>query len=99
MNELMQIREIMRNRGVICSLEQFQSAVNVIFHKYVSQVYDELHRVMWKSLLKQFEVSVADCLLRHQALPNSLRVLDVGCGTRLVSNSLLKTELGSRINS
>jgi 2-polyprenyl-3-methyl-5-hydroxy-6-metoxy-1,4-benzoquinol methylase len=99
MNELMQIREIMRNRGVICSLEQFQSAVNVIFHKYESQVYDELHRDMWESLPKQFELLVADCLLRHPALPNSLRVLDVGCGTGLASDSLLKTELGSRISS
>src|SRR5437016_1865905 len=99
MNELMQIREIMRNRGVICSPEQFQSAVNVIFHKYESQVYDELHRDMLESLPKQFELLAADCLLRHPGLPNSLRVLDVGCGTGLASDCLLKTELGSRISS
>ena len=94
MNEFPQIIEIMQKHGVKGSAEQFQSVVNVTFHKYESEVYDELHRDMWDSLPKQFQLLAADCLLKHPLLPDSLHALDIGCGTGLASDCLLKTDLG-----
>jgi SAM-dependent methyltransferase len=99
MNGFVQIAEIMRRRGASCSPEQFQSAVNVTFHKYESEVYDELHQDMWQSLPKQFQLLAGDCLSHQAHLPNSLHVLDIGCGTGLASDCLLKTDLGRRIGS
>lgn len=83
--------------GATCSLDEFQQAVNLIFHNVESEVYDEIHEHMWLSLPRQFELLTADIL--SVAPERELKVLDIGCGTGLSSELLLRTPLGSRIRS
>ena len=94
----MQISQIMKRHGVSCTAEEFHSWVNLTFHKFESDVYDDLHQDMWQSLPRQFSLLIDDLVASPSALPNSLRVLDVGCGTGLASDSLLRTPLGARVH-
>jgi len=90
---------IMERRGAACSPREFHDAVNVTFHNFESEVYDHEHRDMWESLPQQFELLIADCL---QFLPEdkrNLRLLDIGCGTGLAVESILRSAMGGRIQS
>src|SRR3954447_14591084 len=92
------LSEMMRKHGVTCTPEEFHAAVNIAFHKYESEHYDEGHRDMWDSLPTQFSLLTGDCL-RQIGLPARMNALDIGCGTGLASDCLLRTELGKRIAS
>src|SRR5689334_18584067 len=87
--------EIMGRHGVRCTAEEFHSAVNITFHKLESEQYDELHHDMWESLPRQVSLLAEDCL--RGGMPESIRMLDIGCGTGLATDSLLKSPLGGRI--
>jgi ubiquinone/menaquinone biosynthesis C-methylase UbiE len=99
MDEFAHIAKIMRDHGATCSVEDFHSKVNLAFHKYESEVYDQLHQDMWVSLPEQFQLLVNDYIATKPALSGSLNVLDVGCGTGLASCCLLKTQLKRNICS
>jgi 2-polyprenyl-3-methyl-5-hydroxy-6-metoxy-1,4-benzoquinol methylase len=86
---------IMRRHGVQCSAAEFHAAVNVVFHRFESEVYDQLHRDMWESLPYQIALLAEACL--RQDVPGRLHVLDIGCGTGLAADSLLRSALGPRI--
>lgn len=85
--------------GVKCSLEQFHEAVNLAFHKHESEIYDDIHKVMWDSLPQQFDLLVRDALHAVKLPDGALRMLDIGCGTGLASDSMLRTPLAPRIAS
>ncbi len=89
--------KIMERHGVRCSPEEFHAAVNVTFHQFESEVYDEEHRDMWDSLPREFGLIAGDCLQQGVPASASLRMLDIGCGTGLASDSLLNSALGTRI--
>jgi len=93
------ISRVMSRYGASCSPEEFHAAVNVTFHNFESEVYDQLHSDMWTSLPQQFALLVDDCIREHRGLPEKIRVLDVGAGTGLASDCLLRTALGPRITS
>jgi 2-polyprenyl-3-methyl-5-hydroxy-6-metoxy-1,4-benzoquinol methylase len=93
------IVDVMKRYGARCTAEQFQSAVNVTFHNFESQVYDALHQDMWDSLPRQFSLLVDDCMHRYRNAPAKMRVLDVGAGTGLATDCLLRTAFGPRIAS
>jgi 2-polyprenyl-3-methyl-5-hydroxy-6-metoxy-1,4-benzoquinol methylase len=95
-NPLAHLDEIMRRRGVRCTAEEFQAAVNVTFHRFESEHYDQLHQDMWQSLPAQIALLAGDCL-QHGA-PESIRMLDIGCGTGLATQSLLQSPLGPRVS-
>jgi SAM-dependent methyltransferase len=99
MEEFGQFAEIMKRCGATCSPEDFHAAVNVTFHKWESRVYDQLHRDMWESLPEQFVLLVADYQKTVSGLSESLHVLDVGCGTGLASDCLLRTDLANQVSS
>ena len=99
MNELSRLAGIMSRRGAHCTPEEFHAAVNVTFHKYESEVYDTLHQNMWESLPQQVELLADDSLKAAPALAGNLRLLDIGCGTGLATDCLLRTPLGSRVTS
>ncbi len=90
--------EIMRRRGATCTAEEFHAAVNVTFHNLEAEVYDEIHRDMWESLPQQFAFLAQDSLsvLRDK---RELAMLDIGCGTGLASDSIVKSAVGPRIAS
>lgn len=92
------LRPIMRRCGAQCSDAEFHAAVNVTFHEHESEVYDQEHTDMWSSLPAEFNRLAEDCL-RSGEVPAELCLLDIGCGTGLATDCLLKSPLGSRIRS
>jgi 2-polyprenyl-3-methyl-5-hydroxy-6-metoxy-1,4-benzoquinol methylase len=95
---LLPVMEIMRRHGVTCTPEQFHAAVNVTFHNFEAEEYDALHRDMWESVPPQIELLIQDCapVFRDR---DKLTVLDIGCGTGLASDSVLRSSLGPKIGS
>ena len=93
------VAEIMARHGARCTPEEFHAAVNVTFHNYESEVYDQEHAEMWDSLPRQFSLLVDDCLASDSAPSSPLRMLDIGSGTGLASSCILKTALGPRVKS
>jgi 2-polyprenyl-3-methyl-5-hydroxy-6-metoxy-1,4-benzoquinol methylase len=97
-DSLAPVKTIMNKHGVRCSPEAFQTAVNVTFHNFEAEVYDREHADMWESLPREFARLADDCteiVKCHQ----DLHLLDIGCGTGLATDCLLKTHLGRKIKS
>ncbi len=93
------IRGIMDRHGARGSPEEFHQSVNVLFHDFESEIYDQGHRDMWESLPRQFELLAGDWLRRDPHAPAEIRLLDIGCGTGLASDCLLKTAIGGNIKT
>src|SRR4051794_22182770 len=76
---------LMHAKSVTLAPAEFHQVVNLTYHRFEANVYDEDHREMWESLPIQFALLIKD-LLRQEAMPpQNLRVLDIGCGTGLGS--------------
>ena len=90
------IANAMRRCGAVCAPDVFHNAVNVTFHECESEVYDEIHSDMWESLPSQFDLIVTDCV-EAGAAPDEVLLLDIGCGTGLATDSILKSLIGPRI--
>ena len=99
MNVYEPVIAVMRRHSCTCSPEEFHAAVNIAFHEYEAEVFDEIHKDRWQLVPKQVELLVDDWLAKCARVPEYLNVLDVGCGTGLASDSLLKTRVGHRIRS
>jgi len=99
MNVYEPVIAVMQKHRTTCSPEQFHAAVNVTFHEFEAEVYDQEHQDMWESVPKQVELLVSDWLAKCPRAPDSLRALDIGCGTGLASDSLLKSRVGSKVRS
>ena len=91
------ILPILEKHGSSVSVEEFHRQVNIHFHAAESRVYDRVHREMWDSLLPQFQLLAQD-ILPFTSPARNLRVLDIGCGTGLSTDLLLKTALGRIIS-
>lgn len=89
----------MERHGGQSTLAEFHHAVNVTFHEFESEVYDREHADMWGSLPRQFALLVDDWLAADPAPPARIRLLDIGCGTGLATDSLLKTRAGAAVES
>jgi 2-polyprenyl-3-methyl-5-hydroxy-6-metoxy-1,4-benzoquinol methylase len=88
----------MEKYGATIPPDQFQQQLNIIFHRHESRVYDDIiHRSMWESLPRQFDLLADDLRRLTIDLPERITVLDVGCGTGLASDLLLRTVIGPRI--
>lgn len=87
---------LVKKTGSTLSPKEFQNAVNVIFHDVEANYYDSLHQNMWQSLQEQIDLLVEDLLSKNE-LPNNLSLLDVGCGTGLSTQLLLRSKLGPHI--
>ena len=89
----------MARHGARCTTGEFHSAVNVTFHDFESEVYDQEHADMWGSVPEQVALLVHDCAGSDPDGGRPLAVLDIGCGTGLASHSLLQSALGPRVKS
>ena len=88
----------MERHGVTCAVEVLQQHVNEVFHDMESDVYDVIHQEMWHSLPVQFDLLAAD-VLAQVPLTGPLRLLDVGAGTGLSSELLLRSPMGKAIGA
>ncbi|MBV8833222.1 MAG: class I SAM-dependent methyltransferase, partial [Acidobacteriaceae bacterium] len=80
-----------------CTPLEFHRLVNVTFHNYESEVYDQVHCSMWESVPEQFGLLLEDCPeLKHSS--SKLKVLDIGCGTGLASFCIIQSVLAGRID-
>jgi SAM-dependent methyltransferase len=89
----------MKRHGSSCSPEEFHAALNLVFHEFESETYDRAHAHMWETLPAQFALLVEDCLLSCPEPPREIHLLDIGCGTGLAADCLLRTAIGARIKS
>jgi 2-polyprenyl-3-methyl-5-hydroxy-6-metoxy-1,4-benzoquinol methylase len=94
---LASIFPLLEKYAVPCSVEEFHQAVNVTFHKRESAVYNQIHHAMWESIPEQFTLLIEDYFSKYPQPGSSLRMLDIGCGTGLASNSVLATRLGAYV--
>jgi SAM-dependent methyltransferase len=90
---------IMQRHGARCSPAEFLASINLIFHEFESEVYDDAHAHMWEILPPQFSLLVDDCLQCPPGLPPEIRLLDIGCGTGLAADCILQTAIRPRIKS
>lgn len=97
LDPLAPVAEICERHGVKCSAAEFHAAVNVAFHRFESEDYDNLHADMWQSLPIQVNLLAGDAL--QAGAPDRIHMLDIGCGTGLATDCLLRTALSQRIES
>ena len=90
------IQEVLDRHGSRATPEEFRQIVNVVFHRYESAQYDQLHRSMWESLPATFDFLANT---GRDFVGSQSRLLDVGCGTGLSTSLLLNTSIGPRIAS
>ena len=96
---LRSIAPIMNRHGVKCTAEEFHAAVNVTFHEFESEVYDQEHSDMWASLPRQFGLLVDDYFQTYPVPSGEFRLLDIGCGTGLATQCILGTHFQGKISS
>jgi SAM-dependent methyltransferase len=92
------IKKIMERHGASCRPEEFHTAVNVTFHNFEAEVYDQEHSDMWESLPREFDRLASDCA-EATRVNDELNLLDIGCGTGLATDCLLKSGIGTKIKS
>ena len=79
------------------SPEGFHDIVNVVFHNHEAIVYDKIHSDMQQSLLQQIDLLVSDLKQNSDFEHQNLTLLDIGCGTGMSTETLLKTKIGNQI--
>lgn len=90
---------LIKTTGSLLAPQKFQERINVVFHNYEADQYDQMHLDMWESLQEQINLLVDD-LFKYEAIPSkNLCLLDIGCGTGLSTQILLNSKLGSHIDS
>jgi ubiquinone/menaquinone biosynthesis C-methylase UbiE len=90
------IEALIRSKGGNVSASEFQRALNVYFHDVEATCYDDLHRAMWDSLPPVFDQMVAEVEPRA-ATTSRWTLADIGCGTGLATELVLRTTLSARI--
>ncbi|WP_165066844.1 class I SAM-dependent methyltransferase [Paludisphaera rhizosphaerae] len=93
---LSRIATLHQSKGGAVTLEEFQAAINLIFHDIEATVYDVVHRRGWIDLPREF-----GRLARAAGLGagrRGLRLLDVGCGTGRGTALILRSPLGPRVS-
>ncbi|MES2922362.1 MAG: class I SAM-dependent methyltransferase [Verrucomicrobiota bacterium] len=83
------LNTLIRSRGGKITPAEFQKIVNVVFHDVEAASYDRLHLEMWHSLAPVFGL-LADRVAFHFSSARDIVLTDVGCGTGLATEMLLK---------
>jgi ubiquinone/menaquinone biosynthesis C-methylase UbiE len=79
------------------TVEKFQERINIVFHNHEATHYDKMHLDMWQSLEEQIQLLINDLFLNIN-VKNSLKLLDIGCGTGLSTQLLLQSKIKSHIS-
>jgi len=90
---------LLKKTGSTLSPDKFHERINIVFHDFEADNYDEMHHDMKESLQQQIDLLVADLFTSNPPRSKKLSLLDVGCGTGLSTQILLNSELGDYINT
>ena len=91
------LEPLVKKKGMINSVQEFHNIINVLFHDIEAKYYDVLHESMWQSLPVVVKIFM-DVILKNELLQlDGIKMLDIGCGTGLCTDLVLKTVLGSYI--
>ena len=93
------LKPLMEKKSAMTNLKTFHNKVNVVFHDVEAKYYDIIHKDILQSSSSQVELVVEEILGNSDNPLKRFRVLDVGCGTGLMTDILLNTKLGVRIDS
>ncbi|SHO64482.1 class I SAM-dependent DNA methyltransferase [Algoriphagus zhangzhouensis] len=91
------LNPIIRKTQSRLSPEEFHHVVNVVFHDFESEDYDQIHKDMWEVLLQQFNLLTSDFSASMEG-KTKITLLDIGCGTGLGTELFLATELGKKVD-
>jgi len=91
------LRPLMAAHGATIEPPVFFAAVSRAFHGCGAQSYDTQHRQMWQSLPDQFQHLVSDLLQQLPPPNHRMSALDIGCGTGMSAELLLRTRMGAFI--
>lgn len=90
---------LLKKTGSTLSPEKFHERINIVFHDFEADFYDEMHHDMRESLQQQIDLLVSDLFSSNQPTTKNLSLLDVGCGTGLSTQIVLNSKLGNYIES
>jgi len=88
---------LIKKTGSTLAPEKFQERINIVFHDFESAHYDSMHTDMSNSLQEQVNLLVNDVLASKKIENNKLSLLDIGCGTGLSTEFVLKSDLEPNI--
>lgn len=92
------LQELILAKGSSLTPKEFQETINIVFHDVEAKVYDRVHNEMWKSLeLLTFTLSKA--AITQHIDRREIVLADVGCGTGLATELLLRGPLAERIKT
>jgi ubiquinone/menaquinone biosynthesis C-methylase UbiE len=92
------IQGLIKSKGGTLTAQEFHRAMNVVFHDVEASLYDENHLEMWDSLGPIFDRLAAD-ILQLTPEASNWALADIGCGTGLASQFVLRTPLQSRFTT
>jgi 2-polyprenyl-3-methyl-5-hydroxy-6-metoxy-1,4-benzoquinol methylase len=90
---------LFNKKSAVDRIEDFHSNINIIFHNIESKYYDTIHKEMWENLQTHFDNLVNAVLREVKIESNHLTLLDIGCGTGLSTEMVLKTTIGKEIKT
>jgi len=90
---------LLKKTGSTLTPDKFHERINIVFHDFEADYYDEMHHDMKESLQQQIDLLVSDLFVSNPPSSKNLILLDVGCGTGLSTQILLNSELGDYINT
>lgn len=97
LDPLARLEPVMEAHGVTLPPRDFQAAVKLAFFASGAVVYDEVSRSLWESLPQEFQRLASDYLSQYPPVSTKMSALDVGCGTGLSADLVLRTRLGAFI--
>jgi ubiquinone/menaquinone biosynthesis C-methylase UbiE len=89
------LKPLMAAHRVTLDPPAFFAAVSRAFHGCGAESYDTLNRHMWQSLPDQFQHLVSDLLQQFPPPNHRMTALDIGCGTGMSAELLLRTRMGA----
>lgn len=88
---------LIKKTGSSLTPEKFQERINIVFHNFESAHYDSMHTDMSNSLQEQVSLLVNDVISFKKIENKQLSLLDIGCGTGLSTEFVLKSDLEPNI--